>query len=107
MDLRRKTGLDLLPDTIGGPTECARVEINAGQTFFMSRGWLHEREVGGNARAWHRIRWSSRTRMNFLPGFFYRGRLRQLAVRDNFLESQHGRFARQESVADIGCTEYT
>ena len=29
------------PDTIGGPTECARVEINAGQTFFIPSGWLH------------------------------------------------------------------
>ena len=26
---------------IGGPTECARVEINAGQTFFIPSGWLH------------------------------------------------------------------
>ena len=29
------------PDTIGGPTECARVEINAGETFFIPSSWLH------------------------------------------------------------------
>lgn len=36
-----KQDTTFFPDTIGGPSECARVEVNAGQTFFIPSGWLH------------------------------------------------------------------